>query len=157
MLDCLPDPFLITEPAKAADMFCISSKSLCGGNDFTCARLKEGRFSAGKAGGHWGKRSRHGLDSETLPDPLDERIDGILHQAFFWPTITSGDFGLGSDWAGGNCGSAAERLWKFSGPGNSALQIKKGSLAAVRRSPRDSMRVLRAGLWVCLALMMRPR
>jgi hypothetical protein len=32
----LPDPSLITEPAKVADMFCISSKGVCGGHDFSC-------------------------------------------------------------------------------------------------------------------------
>jgi hypothetical protein len=39
----LPNQKLITDPVKAADMFCISSKSHRGGNDFRCPRFVPGK------------------------------------------------------------------------------------------------------------------
>jgi hypothetical protein len=47
----LPDPSLITHPGKIEDMISISSYSLCGEDDFLCARLTEDGLSAAKAGG----------------------------------------------------------------------------------------------------------
>ena len=58
----LPKPSLIPESAKTADMICISSKGICGGNDFSRARLKEGRLSAGKAGIHQAEKSLYRRD-----------------------------------------------------------------------------------------------
>jgi len=57
MADILPDPFLITKPAKALDMVCISSRGICGEDDFGCPRLKEGSLSTGKAEGHQVEKS----------------------------------------------------------------------------------------------------
>jgi hypothetical protein len=45
-------------------MISISSKGICGEDDFGCARLKEGRLSAGNAGSHQVEKSRYGLDME---------------------------------------------------------------------------------------------
>ena len=58
----LPNPSLITEPAITADMICISSRGICGEDDFGCPRLKEGSLSTGKAEGHQVEKSRYGLD-----------------------------------------------------------------------------------------------
>jgi hypothetical protein len=54
--DVLPDPSLITDPEKNGDMLFISSKGICGGNDFSRVRLKERRLSARKAENHRAKR-----------------------------------------------------------------------------------------------------
>jgi hypothetical protein len=43
-------------------MISISSKGICGENDFSRARLKEGRLSAGKAGIHQAEKSLYRLD-----------------------------------------------------------------------------------------------
>jgi hypothetical protein len=54
----LPNPSLITESAKMADMISRSPKGLCGGNDFRDQFLKGDRLSAGKAKGHQVEKSR---------------------------------------------------------------------------------------------------
>jgi hypothetical protein len=41
----LPNPSLITEPAKTADMISISSRGICGEDDFRCRREKESIIS----------------------------------------------------------------------------------------------------------------
>jgi hypothetical protein len=71
----LPKPSLTPEPAKTADMNSISGMNLCGGNDFSRARLKEDGFSAGKAGGHQVEKSRYVLDSKILATPLKVHIN----------------------------------------------------------------------------------
>jgi hypothetical protein len=50
MVYILPNPSLITEPVKTADMICISSRGACGEEGFRCLRLKEARLAAGKTG-----------------------------------------------------------------------------------------------------------
>jgi hypothetical protein len=40
----LPDSSLITEPAKTADIISISSKGICGEEDFSCLREEEVRI-----------------------------------------------------------------------------------------------------------------
>jgi hypothetical protein len=42
--DILPNPSLIIEPTKTADMICISSKTLCGEEDFRCLREEKARI-----------------------------------------------------------------------------------------------------------------
>jgi hypothetical protein len=58
----LPNPSLITEPAKTAEMICISSKGFCGEDDCGYPRLKKARLPAGKAGSHQVEKSRYVLD-----------------------------------------------------------------------------------------------
>jgi hypothetical protein len=50
-LDILPNPSLITEPAKKSDMICISSRGIGGEDDFSAHVLKEARLAAEKGGG----------------------------------------------------------------------------------------------------------
>jgi hypothetical protein len=66
MQDNLPNPSLITEPAKTADMISISSKGICGEDGFGGQRLKKAIIPAGKAGGHQVKKSRYALDMESF-------------------------------------------------------------------------------------------
>jgi len=42
---------------------------LCGGNDFSRARLKEDGFSAGKAGNYGVEKNRYGLDNKIPSKP----------------------------------------------------------------------------------------
>ena len=53
----LPNPSLITESPKSADMISISSMGICGEDDSRCPRLKEVRLVAGMAGGHQVEKS----------------------------------------------------------------------------------------------------
>jgi hypothetical protein len=45
IVDHLPNPSLITKPAKTEDMIFISSKGICGENDFRYRRAKKARTS----------------------------------------------------------------------------------------------------------------
>jgi hypothetical protein len=60
----LPNPFIITEPSKTADMTSISSKGICGEEDFRHLGLKEARLSAEMARGFQVEKYRYGLDME---------------------------------------------------------------------------------------------
>jgi hypothetical protein len=66
----LPDPSLITGPAKIAYMVSISAKVLCGGDDFSYQFFKEVGVSGGNAGGHWSKNSRYDIVNKILSKPL---------------------------------------------------------------------------------------
>jgi hypothetical protein len=68
--DSLPKSKLIPALPKIADMVSISSKGLCGGNDFRCTHLKEGRLSSAKAWGHQVEKSRYALDNKILSKPF---------------------------------------------------------------------------------------
>jgi hypothetical protein len=50
--DILPNSAVINVAGKTADMICISSGGICGGDDFRCPRLKAASLLVGKAGGH---------------------------------------------------------------------------------------------------------
>jgi hypothetical protein len=52
----LPNLSLITEAAKIADMVSIYFKGVCGGNNFSRARLKEDGLSDGKTEASGSKR-----------------------------------------------------------------------------------------------------
>jgi hypothetical protein len=60
----LPKPCLIIDPAKVADMVCISSKVICEGNDFSQARSKKAKLPMGKTRGHQVEKSLYALDIE---------------------------------------------------------------------------------------------
>jgi hypothetical protein len=47
---------------RVVDMTSISSRGICGEDNFRCPRLKEARLPAGKAGGHQVEKSRCDLD-----------------------------------------------------------------------------------------------
>ena len=64
MSTILPNPSLITGPAKAADMIYISCFDIRGEEDFSWSRLNDDRFSARKAEDHRIEKSRYALDME---------------------------------------------------------------------------------------------
>jgi hypothetical protein len=71
----LPESAVIISTEKTADMISISRLGLCGGGDFRCPSLKEGKSWMGKAGGPQVEERRYALDSKILSKPLKERID----------------------------------------------------------------------------------
>jgi hypothetical protein len=62
----LPDPSLITEPVKVAEMICISSQGLCGEDDFGFRGWWHARLSAKKRVIHQVEKSRYALASESF-------------------------------------------------------------------------------------------
>jgi hypothetical protein len=52
LVETLPDQKFITDPAKAADMFCISSEGIRGGNDFKSIWWRSVMLLAGRRLGH---------------------------------------------------------------------------------------------------------
>jgi hypothetical protein len=52
----LPNPSLINEPAKTADMISISFEDLCGEDDFRCLRLKRPGYRGEREGAIRSKR-----------------------------------------------------------------------------------------------------
>jgi hypothetical protein len=58
----LPKSVLIAYALKTADMISISSRGICGEDDFRCARLKKARLPAGTAGVFQAKKYRYGVD-----------------------------------------------------------------------------------------------
>jgi hypothetical protein len=55
--DNLPNPSLITYPAKTEYMICISCPGICGEDDFRCPCLKAASLLVGKAGGYQVEKS----------------------------------------------------------------------------------------------------
>jgi hypothetical protein len=76
----LPDLKLIAKRQKTAGMVYISSKSLCGEDDFGCPRLKK---AAGKAGSHQVENSRYALNMKALSDGENSAESSEFHFHFF--------------------------------------------------------------------------
>jgi hypothetical protein len=57
------------------DLISLSAKVLCGGNDFRCPFLKEGRLSVGKEWNYGVEKSRYALENKIPSKPLKHRIE----------------------------------------------------------------------------------
>ena len=57
---------------RSTDMVSIYFKGVCRGNDFSRARLKEGRFLTGKAGNYGVEKNRNGMDNKISSNPLKQ-------------------------------------------------------------------------------------